>query len=136
MSYDDDISQLIRELEEYEIDYEKAQQETLDKIEEYEKRLNVKDDLIESLEFKVKEQERLLELFERRLVELNHRLSENIENESNANPFYWKGVEETYEKKFDDFLDRIIILEKENFSLELENESLKNKMVIDKGYDE
>ena len=100
--------------------------DALSKISEYEDSLEMKEELIQAFDKKLKEERERNILLRESLNETTQALNEKKEYETVRSVDYWKGIEKAYIEKLDEYLERIIALEKRNFLLEVENEELKN----------
>ena len=65
---------------------------------------------------------------EEKIIELNRLLEEKRDYEVKRDLRYWEGIEKAYSDKLDEYLDKIVRLEKQNFLLACENEELKEKL--------
>ena len=95
---------------------------------DYEEQIKVKDNLIEALEKRYDEEVAMNSMLIERIAELNKALEEKQHNEMVRDINYWKGIEKVYIDKLDEYLERIIKLEKENFLFACENDELKEKL--------
>ena len=104
--------------------------EKIEKIRDYEEEIKFKDLLIEILNDKVEMERSKYKSMEEQIVELNRLLEEKRDYEIKRDLRYWKGIEKAYSDKLDEYLDKILRLEKQNFLLACENEELKEKLGI------
>lgn len=104
--------------------------EKIEKIRDYEEEIKFKDLLIGILNDKVEMEKSKYKSMEEQIVELNRLLEEKRDYEIKRDLRYWKGIEKAYSDKLDEYLDRILRLEKQNFLLACENEELKEKLGI------
>ena len=127
---DDEKMEHLNQIKQYEKDLEKAQKETLFNIRKYEKKLERQSEIINGLEDKLNKEKEISEAGIRRIEEL-----ETMKNEFKDFPKadYWKGIERTYLKILDDYLDRITALELEKWYYEVENDELKEKLLKEGG---
>lgn len=59
---------------------------------------------------------------------MNEKLKQKKELETVSDINYWRGIEKVYEEKLNEYLDRIIFLEKRDAMFEMENMSLREEM--------
>ena len=104
--------------------------EKIEKIRDYEEEIKFKDLLIEILNDKVEMERSKYKSMEEQIVELNRLLEEKRDYEIKRDLRYWEGIEKAYSDKLDEYLDKIVRLEKQNFLLACENEELKEKLGI------
>lgn len=104
--------------------------EKIEKIRDYEEEIKFKDLLIVILNDKVEMERSKYKSMEEQIVELNRLLEEKRDYEIKRDLRYWKGIEKAYSDKLDEYLDKILRLEKQNFLLACENEELKEKLGI------
>ena len=104
--------------------------EKIEKIRDYEEEIKFKDLLIEILNDKVEMERSKYKSMEEQIVELNRLLEEKRDYEIKRDLRYWKKKEKAYSDKLDEYLDKILRLEKQNFLLACENEELKEKLGI------
>ena len=83
------------------------EEEVMMKINDYEEEIRVKNLLIKSLNERIEKEK-----------------SDKIKRDIN----YWKGIEKAYSDKLDEYLDKIVKLEKENSIIAYENDELKEKL--------
>lgn len=97
-------------------------------ISEYEEQIELKDMLIEGLEKRYDEVLNMNALLKERVIELNKALKEKQEYEMVRDINYWKGIEKAYIDKLDEYLERIIKLEKQNSFLQWDIDELREKL--------
>lgn len=102
--------------------------EEIEKIRDYEEEIKFKDLLIEILNDNVEMEKSKYKSMEEKIIELNRLLEEKRDYEVKRDLRYWEGIEKAYSDKLDEYLDKIVRLEKQNFLLACENEELKEKL--------
>ena len=77
--------------------------------------IKFKDLLIEILNDNVEMEKSKYKSMEEKIIELNRLLEEKRDYEVKRDLRYWEGIEKAYSDKLDEYLDKIVRLEKENF---------------------
>lgn len=98
------------------------------KINDYEEEIRVKNLLIKSLNERIEIEKSDNEMMKERIIELKGLLDKKQDTEIKRDTNYWKGIEKAYSDKLDEYLDKIVKLEKENSILAYENDELKEKL--------
>ena len=98
------------------------------KINDYEEEIRVKNLLIKSLNERIEIEKSDNEMMKERIIELKGLLDKKQDTEIKRDINYWKGIEKAYSDKLDEYLDKIVKLEKENSIIAYENDELKEKL--------
>lgn len=100
----------------------------IEEIRDYEEKIKFQDLLIEILNDQVEREKSKYEWMGERIDELNRLLEEKRDYEIKRDIRYWKGIEKAYCNQLNEYFEKIVKLEKEDFLLACENDELKEKL--------